>query len=290
MSDINKLTVKFDNSSVFTDYTEAMHEFGRDSTTIAIETADFIYLGREKPFNAAYIEMGSTVNSIASLMTAEYYDESAAAWTALPLLVNEPEVAGTCLARSGFIKWDKGIDTDDWTTVAIDSITQYWVRLSVSVNITATTSFTAIGILLSDDESLKAYAPKILSMLPVNENDVEASSFVQVHKAARDMVLLELNRGGITKSDVTDGHQEWLDAWDLHDINNVAIAAAYACLYLIYWDNFDVENDQYFIKAKEYKSEFKTAMESVIIEVDLDDDGIVDTDEQGKTFGTVLVR
>lgn len=292
MSDINKLTVKIydDSGAAFTDITEAMHEFGRDSKTINLDTSDLIYLGREKPFSAVYVEMGSIVNSAASLLTAEYYDTSAAAWTALPLLVNEPEVGGVALSRSGFLKWDKGIDTDDWGEVAIDSKTQYWIRLTASADLTDTMAVKAINILFSSDEDLKRYHPSILSFLPRDENDTVEASFIRAHEAARDKVMLELNRGGLTKADATDGHIEPLDAWDVHNVNHVNLASTFAALEVLFFDLTDTEGDQYDFKRKEYSTMYKNAMAGVVIELDRNDDGFVDSDEQGKTLGTTLIR
>lgn len=295
MPDINKLTVLFydDSGTSFTDISASMFEFGRDSETVALESTgpDFLYLGREKPFDSVYVEMGAIVNSIAATITAEYYDDSAAAWTALPLLVEETSnTSGVAFARSGFLRWDKGIDSDDWGTVSINSVEQYWIRLQVSADITATTQLKAVNILFSDDEDLKKYHPSIYKLLPRDENDAVESTFIRAHAAARDKVMLELNRAGLGKSDVTTGITEPLNAWDVHDINQVKQAATYAALETIFFDNSDVEGDQYDQKAKYYRSEYKAAIKNAIVDLDRDDDGFAGSDEQGKTLGVTLTR
>ena len=287
MSDINKLKIFFNDTSAvtFTDLSETLFDYGRDSSTVAIESTDYIFIGRSKPFHSLYLEAGDTVNANSATMGAEYYNGTA--WVALTLLVEGTASSGKTLARSGFIKW---ASPALWESTEINSTDKYWIRLQPSANLTATLKITGLNILYSDDEYLKRYVPDVMTMLPRDENDTKLGSFVMLHEAGRDKVLRELMRGGIRKNRASDGAVKPIDRWDLLDINDVKDAATFATLEVIFRNNSDTPEDSYASKAAFYKGEFKAAMEGAQIGIDFDDDGREDADEIGGSFYGTLSR
>jgi hypothetical protein len=283
MNDLQKLTVLFNDASAatFTDNTQKLFDFARDAVTMPLETTpDYIYIGRRKPWNSVFVEMGTTVNSVASVLTAEYYNEDDAAWTALPLLVEDTRG----FSRSGFIKWatprNAALNLLEGE-VAINSVTQYWIRIQSDANITAGTSFKGVGLVYSDDQDLKREDPKIYSLLPTDENDTALTSHILSHVTARDAIIQQLRTDGKFKLDVTTQEAEDLDEYDILDIDQVREASKFKAISHIYFNASDSPEDIYWQKFKKYEGKYDAAMNMVLLTIDKNDDGNQSGGEKG---------
>ncbi len=126
MKDLKHL---FEISAAFTDNTRQLNDYLRESVEINIESADFYYIGLYKPFSNIYVEMNEQNINLSSDLTFEYWNGTA--WASLPNLKDD----SVNFQRSGFVEWefdDKTAVTDSWIENSVNSIDNYWVRVSIS--------------------------------------------------------------------------------------------------------------------------------------------------------------
>lgn len=259
-----KLTVLHDDNSVFADYTREAADYLRDSfSTTLVAAEDYIYIGYRKPINAVYVEL-ETANTNSNTMSVEIYDGTS--WVSTDL---HDETNG--LTRSGFLTWDK----TDMSNTTINSEDKYWVRLKPDADHTATT-FRGINLVFADDQMMKSEFFEIdnSSLLPTGE-----SSHVTTHVAARNMIVQSLRNLGYIKENATTGEQN-IDQWDLHDIYEIRQGAMYLALSKIFFNLSDSVDDNWWQKYREYNDKYEEAMRLARLSMDLDDDGVEDTEEK----------
>lgn len=190
----------------------------------ALTTSDYLYLGFKQPFTTRYFHM-ATVNTNAASLTVEYRS-GVSTWAGVEDLVDQ--TAG--FTQSGFISW---LNFGNWyaktqtpvTNAATANADQldlqyYWVRISTSANMSATTAIQSVLNLFCDADLFKVYYPELVSdqrYLPASQTD-----FMAQYLAAKDMVVLRLKQMGKIK-----------DEGDILDVNEVATAAVHATAYTI---------------------------------------------------------
>lgn len=112
-----------------------------------------VYLGSHVPFRGASVTMSASVNAIASVLSADYWN---GAWTAVAGLSDGTAAVGATFAQTGLITYT--VPTD-WTAVQLSQTrvptptgtaafignllpynnkSWYWLRLSVSAQLSAT--------------------------------------------------------------------------------------------------------------------------------------------------------
>lgn len=272
----NKLTVLHDNNSVFNDFSNHSLDYARDSFTIDLDQSDdYLYVGFEKPVNTFYIEI-STANTNANEFTSEFYNGTA--WVSLVNFHDDSKG----FTRSGFLSWDR--NQIDQSTVEINSITKYFIRLRPSVNHSSAV-VAGLNIVFADDIDLQRELYEISSFLPDN-----ASSFILSHVSARDHIIQELRNDGRYKLDLSTGHLRDITAFDLLDISQVKLPATYLCLSKIFMNLSDEVDDKYQKYSEEYKSMYNNSMKMFYLNVDTDNDGIEDTDERLAPSTSRMIR
>jgi hypothetical protein len=150
------VSVFFYNGSTYTNNTtEAGTEGGTAFSTLE-DASDFIYIGAAAKFHGAKFEFGTRASNIT--LKVEYYN---GAWTQLTHNANDLTDNTSNLQGDGAITWDTSVDAG-WTTTTINSVNQYWIRISTTtVPVTVPTikylipNSSVIGLLtLSSDEVL----------------------------------------------------------------------------------------------------------------------------------------
>ena len=280
-----------------TDLTEQAFDFSRDSFTIAaFITTDFIYLGRDKPFHAVFVDMGATVNAVTSAMTIEYGDDedTPTSFTALDVTVQDTTQTGRAFARSGFIKWVIPVDGNNnglWKKTTINSVEKFWARISISVNLTASIIFNGINILFADDNDLKKEDFGILNYLPEDETKTAATSHILSHMAARDWILQKMRNDGkgVNNADRT-GTVKFLDGWDLLDIQEIRQAAIFKALEKIYHQQSTNPDDIWKVQEKEAQEDATAQFNLWFFSLDADDDGIPDSNEISADDSGIMSR
>src|SRR3990172_2910076 len=137
-------------------------------TTALVAAQDYIYIGSEGPFNQRYIRM-SAVNSAASTISVSAWDGDE--WVACVDVIDETKVSTATLAQNGYVSWkvDKDEswsrdDTDDMTGSGLETMEiydLYWVRISFSADLSATTAWDYAGYKFNTDSDLGALYPQL---------------------------------------------------------------------------------------------------------------------------------
>lgn len=276
MSFIEKLTVFHDNNSVFSDYTQQAYDYSRDSFTLDLVAADdYLYLGRYKPFNAVYVEM-ATANTTDTTFTAEFYNGTA--WTSLTLQSDDSDA----MQRSGYIRWD--ID-DDWSEVAVNSTTKYWIRLRPGSDFLASTAVQGINIVFADDIDLKEEFFEVSSYLPSGE-----SSFILTHQSVKKDILQKLRRDGRYLVSAATGSVKDVNEWDLNNYDQVRNAAKHLALSKIYMNISDSVGDVWMIKSEKHQKMYSESMDMFFLSIDYDDTGFESNAEKESAGHARLVR
>jgi hypothetical protein len=294
LQDLRKLSVYFYDFSglSYTNRTDESFGYDRDSYTIALETADFLYIGRDKPFNALYAEV-SSANAVSTSLAATYYDGTT--WTSLPLLVENTKA----FQRSGFIKWVLPYSGSSllWEESTVNSVSKYWMRLAVGSTLTGTTALQGLNIVFSDDQDLKAEDRAILAMLPRDENDSRVTTHILSHVAARESIVDALRLKGhyktldLSAGSQDEGHAEGVDEWDILDIGQVRQASTYKALSKIYYQASDSVDDIHYAKAKDYDGLYKQSLDLFLLTLDANDDGEASGSEKSSTLqGGIFTR
>jgi hypothetical protein len=224
----------------------------------ALTTSDYFYVGFHEPFTTRYFSLG-TVNSNAATITVSYW--SGTSWTAV-----EDKIDQTLgFTQSGFIGWQNNSDWAKYALTPITDVELYWVRLSVSANLSAGTTLQSVLNIFCDDALLRSYYPELLSdsrYLPPSR-----SNFLEQYQAAKNLVVLRLQQ-----------KHAILDESEIIDINDVAIAAVHATAHIIL--NPIANNEETRARAEEAYKAFDNELNLSITSFDKDNSGIISTVEQ----------
>lgn len=123
-----------DSTPTYTDLAAARD--GRlTGSTVTIVNTDSILIGSTRPFSAVYINMGGTVNDVASALSATYMSASNGIFTALSNVTDgTASPAGTPLAQDGVLAFTAPAD---WQPFDINGETLYWISLYYATNLKA---------------------------------------------------------------------------------------------------------------------------------------------------------
>jgi len=261
----NKLDIHHFNGTIYTDLSDDLISYDRDSVTVTIDAIDDkFYIGFYKPINVFYAEIG-TVNTNVSAISLKYYNGTV--FTELDNLFDDTKG----LSRSGFITWDRNQVNEAKTT--INSLERYWYELTVDVA-TSAVVIKGLNIVFSDDLDIKREIFEIDNYLPSGE-----ASHILAHVAARDEIIQSLRRDGRHKQSLSSGNLKDITAFDLLDISQVKLASTHLTLSKIFLAASDEPDDTYMQKHHKYKKLYSDAMDTFYLDVDEDDDGIQDTEE-----------
>lgn len=270
----NKLTIFDDANSVFSDYSIEGLDYDRDTFTITLnQSTSYLYVGFYKPINSFYTEVG-TVNANAGTFVGEYYNGTA--WTSLSGLYDE----SASFTRSGFIQWERG--QDDEAATIVDSTELFWYRFRPSVTHSATV-INGLNIVFADDTDLKREFFEVANFLPTGE-----SSHILSHVAARDKIIQKLRKENRYITNSVDGKKD-VNAFDIHDINQVKLAATYLCLSKIFGAVTDDPEGLYKTKSDKFLYDYQSAIKTVI-NIDKNDDGEQSSSEKHKIKSTRIFR
>lgn len=282
--------VFYSDNAVFSDISIEMLSYGVDTTAFTfVASQDKFYFGRVKPFNAFYIEMG-TANVNTSVMTVKYFDQTAAAFAAVTGLVDETKG----LTRSGFVQWAPMSDTSStsWALTTINSVSLYWVEVTFSANLSAST-LQGWNIVYSDDTDLKRIYDGVSNYFRSG-----TSSGILYHEQARKEIVNQLRRDGYWKvkqgSVGGDSLPAQHDEWDFHNIEEVNLWSTYLALSYLF-DNLSTASDDNFARlAEKYYGKSQEQKQVYYLSIDKDNDGILDANEklgtEGGITGTVIRR
>lgn len=159
----------WDDNSSLVDLSASLNDVYASTVTLALTAAqDKVYIGSDLPFNHRYISV-STVNDQTSAISVEIYDGST--WNAAVDVIDESSVSGVTLAQSGNLSWVRnrneswGLEetTEDITALSSLKIYDlYWVRLTFSADLNASTALKYVGFKFCEDNDFLAEYPGLL--------------------------------------------------------------------------------------------------------------------------------
>lgn len=263
MIDLNSsLTLLHDDNSVFTDYSHKVASFGKDKITLTVTNSeDYLYVGFNKPINAIYVNIESQSGTEGSL-NVEYYNGA----NYVSLSGVSDDTLG--VYRSGFIQWPK--EQTDQAKSTVDSREMYWYRFKPSVDRTAIV-ISGLNLVFSDDYQLSLEQP----LINTTEFLGDEVSHIKSHVASKEQIIQKFRNSDYVVTDI-DGNKQNLNIWDLHDIQEVRLAATYLALSKIYYNMSDDAEDVWNVKSKDFNSKYEKFIQIARLSVDINDDGIID--------------
>ena len=159
--------ILIERSGTVTDSSVDLNEYLSGSVTLSIEADDSIYLGSDLPFNHRWFEI-TTANSSASAVSV--YLWSGTQWNQAVDVIDQTSVTGKTLAQSGIISWvpdrQKTWSSQD-STESMDDLSDfkiydmYWVKITFSGDLHASSSLLHVGHKFSSDAQLEAQYPEL---------------------------------------------------------------------------------------------------------------------------------
>lgn len=162
----------------FTDLTNTYDGDATSNSAVTITTGDYLYVDvlDGTTYNVIRVDMGTTINANASVMTAEYPVEDASGtitWTALTIS-DGTAVAGQTLAQDGDISFTRPADIAE---TSINSSRRAWVRLLVSANLTASINIQEIELRETQAWKLSLYnvgtATEVVTVTSTNSGNTD---------------------------------------------------------------------------------------------------------------------
>jgi len=273
----NRLFVFWDDNSSFSDFSNSLMDYGRNSEVVALNSAeDYLYVGFEKPINRFYVEM-SVKNTVSNSFSAEY--NAAAGFTALPGFLDDSRG----FTRSGFVNWERPVDlaTDDKTlevTVEVNGQEAFWYRFRPTSTHDALTALQGLNIVFADDEDIRAEIQELSTDPRWKPSNTD--SHILIHQSARDEIIQKMRRWQLRKKKEGQVFAEDITQWDLLDSPQLRMSATYLAVSKIYFNNSTDPEDTESVKSKSWETKFDKAFRLFTVDVDLDDDGIQDSDDR----------
>lgn len=115
------------------------------STVLATPSTDALYVGHTVPFRGLFVRLDGVVNANTSTLTVAAW--TGRGWQAVSRLNDDTAVAsGKTLSGGGRLSWDT---PDEWVPRAVNDVTAYWVKLTVSAALSATPAAQILPIVRS---------------------------------------------------------------------------------------------------------------------------------------------
>lgn len=223
-----------------------------------LTTSDYFYLGWHRKFATRYFNL-ATANTNPSNVSVHYFTGSI--WASVDDLVDQT----LGFTQSGFISW---LNESAWEKSYQPPVTDkehFWIRISVSSNLSAGTSLQSVNNLYCDNSMLRALYPELVSdsrYLPPGR-----TNFLEQFQAAKDLTVLRLKQLKAIR-----------DEADILDITEVSIAATHAAAYLILQPIARSDEDRE--RAKDCYEAFNKELNSSTHSFDYDETGTITENEE----------
>jgi len=242
---------------------------GSEEMTFSHLTSNKLMIGYKKPIRHIYIDI-KTKNNFNSKLTAKIFNGDT--WESLAI---KDETFG--YKKSGFITFDDNVaDSKLFTYQGIEA---HWVEFSINVSSSPVIS-RFINLVFCNELDLKKIRSDIDSYVPEDSN-----SFILSLVQARDEILNDINNSNknIYSSGSYEMRYSLFNQFDLFDISELRIPAAYKTLKIKFEELSHIDNDKFedlkLSYEKEYNSKFELFRGSKL-SLDLNDDGIESEEEK----------
>lgn len=203
--------VIFSDNGTLSDLSTELQDFTTGTSVIGVVAAqDYLYLGSDFPFNNRYLDLSVVNDQAATVSEVAYWDGSQ--WRPCVEVVDETAVSGVTLAQSGVLSWvpDRQYvwqrsDTDSNTQLitGLSGITiydLYWVRITFSANLKATTALRHVGHRFSNDEHLALEYPDLLRTEVLTNFEAGKTDWREQHILAAEKIVDDLRSKNVILS------------------------------------------------------------------------------------------
>lgn len=260
------LTVVYGDS--YTDISSSVCDFAVDDASVTLLVGKYMYIGFEKPISSLFFYL-PTVSTGSRTVSVAMYNSSISTYDNV---VSLDDTKG--FTRSGFITW---ILPDNCSLSNVNSISKYWVRISVDTS-TSAMVVRAISSLFSDDRELKKEFPSIM-----NSNFLlgGTTDHYMIHESCRNDIVTYFRKKGMRRLG-KDGYMKKFSAFDIMDIDEVRTAATYLALSKIFSNIANSANseDNWLAKSNAYAKKYTTSIESAYLTWDTASDGAKNAPKQ----------
>jgi len=182
-----------------TDISTDVNDFRSGTRTFAYTSGQYLYIGSVLPFNNIYFELG-TLNDITSALSVDIWFGNA--WVAAVDVIDQTNG----LKLSGRIQWNtnrlKGWDFEqDSSTITGLSATaiydMYWLRMSWSSSLKATTSIKYMGQKFSSDSMLFSFYPDLNSTQVLTSFASGKTTWDEQHYMAAEHIVRDLKKANV---------------------------------------------------------------------------------------------
>ncbi len=249
-----------------------------DAAVVDLLAGEYLYIGSTLPFNHRHFQI-SVANDVASVASVELWDGNE--WISAVDVIDQTSVAGVTLARSGMISWTtprngswgQAATTEDVTGLTTLKVYDlYWVRLTVSVSLKATTALQYVGHKFANDNDLGGRYADLVTTAIMDAFETGKTTWDEQHLLAAEDLIQDIRRKGI--------------AWNANQIldwEQFNLAAVHKVASIIMFNFGDDYRDNRLLAEKEYEK----AMNLKIFEVDRNEDGRRDEVERQFVGGIV---
>jgi hypothetical protein len=202
--------ILYSDNGTFSDLTSALNNVLDSASVLAwVAAQDALYLGSELPFNHRYIEV-SVANDQASVASVQIWNGSS--WENAVDVLDLTALAGKTLAQSGVLSWSpdkdgsgfqKAESTEDVTGLTSFKIyDRYWVKITFSADLKATTALKYIGHKFSEDADLTQAYP-LLALTELKTAFAlggSKTSWMEQAVLAAEEIIADLKSMGVAES------------------------------------------------------------------------------------------
>lgn len=282
---INNRIVWSDNGTL-RDLSVSLNNIFSNTETIALTAAqDKIFIGSDLPFNHRYFNV-TTLNDQASVVTVDIWDGSA--WQAAVDVIDQTiGTSGKTLSQKGIISWvvdrnhvwGKRDTTELMTGSGLETAkiyNMYWVRLTFSGDLKATTAVNYVGHKFSNDNDLSGYYPDLARTNVLSAFKSGKTSWDEQHLLAAEEIIRDLRKKNVIwNHNQIFGWEEFADA-AVHKVAEIAFTAF---------------GNDYETRRENARANYDEALEKVVESaIDKDMDGRLETVEKLPTYGKLLRR
>jgi hypothetical protein len=250
-----------------------------------VAAEDKLYLGSDLPFNHRYFAV-SVANDVASVVSVDIWNGSA--WVpAVDVIDQTKSSSGASLAQSGIISWvadknkswGKNDSTENMTSSGLTSLKiyeMYWVRLSFSVNLKATTALKYVGHKFATDSDLGGYYPDLNRSTVLTAFQSGKTSWEEQHVLAAEEIIRDLRKKNVIwNRNQIFGWEEFTDA-SVHKLAEIAFTAF---------------GNDYESRKESARANYEEALEKVVQSaIDKNADGKLQPEEKLPSYGRLYRR
>jgi hypothetical protein len=267
--------VIFNDNSTLIDLSASLNDIFSSSETVGVVfDEDYLYIGSDLPFNHRYFNV-STANDQTSAVSVDIW--SGSAWNPAVDVVDQTKgSAGKTLSQSGIISWTTDRNkswgsndtTENMTGSGLTSLKiygLYWVRLSFSADLKATTALKYVGHKFSRDTDLGGYYSDLTRSNVMSGFKAAKTNWDEQHVLAAEEIIRDLRKKQIIWSrNQIFGWEEFVDA-SVHKVAEIAYSA------------FGADYEE---RRKVARERYDEALDKLVFAVDKDEDGRVEESEQ----------